>query len=155
MLEPAPTTRLDPALSRGTLAEVRPATATRPGVVVLTVPNTEYRLELRPVGDDPTPFEGRVGTTVVGIIRAEARRLDLCGAGGRYVEPVFGRPRRVQGMVREVRAPENVVVVSAALGLALNLTPTAPGQAAGQFKEGDFLTCGVLDGATFELVELG
>ena len=154
MLEPAPTTRLDPALSRGTLAEVRPATATRPSVVVLTVPNTEYRLELRPVGDDLAPFEGRVGTTVVGIVRAEARRLDLCGAGGRYVEPVFGRPRRVQGMVREVRAPENTVVVSAALGLALNLTPTAPGQNAGQFKEGDFLTCGVLDGATFELVEL-
>lgn len=153
MLEPAPTTRLAPALSRGSLAEVRPATATRPACVVLTVPNTEYRLELRPAGDDLSPFEGRVGTTVVGIIRADARRLDRCGAGGRYVEPVFGRPRRVQGMVREVRPGDNAVVVSAALGLAFNLRPTAPGQSAGQFAEGDFITCGVADGASFELVE--
>lgn len=153
MLDPAPTTKLDPTLTRGTLAEVRPATATQPAFVVLTIPNTDYRIQLRPHGDDLARFEGRIGSPVIGIIRVPAKRLDICGAGGRFVEPCFGRPRRVQGMVRAVLKPENVVVVGAANGLSLHLTPTAPGQTAAQFAEGDFLTCGVLDGASFELLE--
>lgn len=153
MLDPAPTTKLDPTLTRGTLAEVRPATATQPAFVVLTIPNTDYRLQLRPHGDDLARFEGRIGSPVIGIIRVPAKRLDICGAGGRFVEPCFGRPRRVQGMVRAVLKPENVVVVGAANGLSLHLTPTAPGQTAAQFAEGDFLTCGVLDGASFELLD--
>jgi hypothetical protein len=153
MLDPAPTTKLDPTLTRGTLAEVRPATATQPAFVVLTIPNTDYRLHLCPHADDLARFEGREGTKVVGIIRVPAKRLDICGTGGRFVEPCFGRPRRVQGMVRAVLKPENVVVVGAANGLSLHLTPTAPGQTAAQFAEGDFLTCGVLDGASFELLD--
>lgn len=153
MLDPAPTTKLDPTLTRGTLAEVLQATATQPSFVVLTIPNTDYRLQLRPHADDLARFEGREGTKVVGIVRVPAKRLDICGAGGRFVEPCFGRPRRVQGMVRAVLKSENVVVVGAANGLSLHLTPTAPGQTAAQFAEGDFLTCGVLDGASFELLE--
>ncbi len=153
MLDPAPTTKLDPTLTRGTLAEVRPATATQPASVVLTIPNTDYRIQLRPHGDDLSAFEGRVGGPVIGIVRAAAKRLDVCGAGGRFVEPCFGRPRRVQGMVRAVLKPENVVVVGAANGLSIHLTPTAPGQTAGRFSVDDFITCGVLDGASFELVE--
>lgn len=153
MLDPAPTTRLDPTLTRGTLAEVRPATATVPAFVVLTVPNSDYRLHLRPHADDLSPFEGRVGQPVIGVVRAGAKRLDVCGAGGRYAEPVVGRPRRVQGMVRLVLGSENTVVVGAANGLSFHLTPTAPGQSASGFAEGDFITCGVLDGASFELIE--
>ncbi len=153
MLEPAPTTRLDPTLSRARLTEIVPPTATRPACVVLAAANTDYLLHLRPHGDDLSPFEGRVGTTVVGVIRAEARRLDRCGTGGRYVEPVFGRPRRVQGMVRAVLADRNAVVVSVGHGLSIHLTPTAPGQHASGFAADDFITCGVADGASFELVE--
>lgn len=151
MLDPAPTTKLDPSLARGTLAEIRPATATQPAFVVLTVPNTDYRLHLRPFNDDLSVFEGRVGRKVIGRIRAEARRIDSVGAGGRYVEPCFGRPRRVQGMVRGIVAQENAVLVGA--GVPVHLVVTAPGQAPGQFAEDDFVTCGVKDGASFELVE--
>lgn len=151
MLDPAPTTRLDPSLARGTLAEIRPATATQPAFVVLTVPNTDYRLHLRPFNDDLSVFEGRVGRKVIGRIRAEARRIDSVGAGGRYVEPCFGRPRRVQGMVRGIVGQENAVLVGA--GVPVHLVVTAPGQTPGQFAEDDFVTCGVKDGASFELVE--
>lgn len=155
MLEPAPTTKIDPTLTRGTIAEVRAATATKPACVVLTVPNTDYRIELRPVGadggEDLTAFEGRVGRAVIGRIRAGAKRIDRVGAGGRFVEPCFGRPRRVQGMVRAIEG--GAVVVSAGQGLVLHLSATAPGQGAGMFAPDDFVTCGVLDGASFELVE--
>ncbi len=153
MLHPAPTTRLDPTLSRGTLAEVHPPTATQPASVVVTFPNSDYRVQLRPWKDDLAPFEGRVGQRVIGRIRAEARRLDVCGAGGRFVEPVFGRPRRVQGMVTVVQPDQNTVIVSAGAGISIHLHPTAPGQSSTQFAVDDFLTCGVADGASFELVE--
>ncbi|MEM9372433.1 MAG: hypothetical protein AAGA55_02215 [Planctomycetota bacterium] len=151
MLDPAPTTRIDPSLARGTLAELHEATATNPAYLVVTFPNTDYRIHLRPFGDDLSPFEGKVGQKVIGRIRAEARRLDSVGAGGRYVEPTYGRPRRVQGMVRATLVESNEVLVNA--GVPVHLQVTAPGQTPGQFKEDDFLTCGVLDGATFELID--
>ncbi len=151
MLDPAPTTKIDPTLTRGTLAEVLPATATKPAMVVLTVPNTDYRIHLMPAGDDLSAFEARLGQKVIGIIRVDAKRIDRVGAGGRYVEPVLGRPRRVQGMVRAVT--EDAVVVGSGNGLSLHLRPTAPGQSAGQFTTDDFVTCGVTDTATFELVD--
>ena len=151
MLDPAPTTKLDPSLARGTLAEIRPATATQASFIVLTVPNTDYRLHLRPFNDDLSVFEGRVGQKVIGRIRAEARRIDSVGAGGRFVEPCFGRPRRVQGMVRGVVPQENAVLVGA--GVPVHLVVTAPGQIPGQFTEDDFVTCGVKDGASFERTE--
>ncbi len=151
MLDPAPTTKIDPSLARGTLAEVHGPTATNPAYLVVTFPNTDYRIHLRPFGDDLGPFEGKVGEKVIGRVRARARRLDQVGTGGRFVEPTFGRPRRIQGMVRAIVGGENAVLVNA--GVPVHLIVTAPGQSADQFKEDDFLTCGVLDGATFELAE--
>lgn len=150
MLDPAPTTKIDPALARGTLAEIHEATATNPAFVVVTFPNTDYRVYLRPFGDELGPFRAKVGQKVIGRVRAEARRIDSVGAGGRYVEPTYGRPRRVQGMVRVAESTENAVLVNA--GVPVHLIVTAPGQSPEQFVAGDFVTCGVLDGATFELV---
>jgi len=151
MLDPAPTTKIDPSLARGTLDEVHDATATKAAYLVVTFPNTDYRMHLRPFGDDLGPFRGKEGQKLIGRIRAQARRLDSVGAGGRYVEPCFGRPRRVQGMVGSIAGDQGAVLVNA--GVPVHLMVTAPGQTAGQFGEGDFLTCGVLDGATFEVVE--
>ncbi|MCC5822059.1 MAG: hypothetical protein LAT64_02105 [Phycisphaerales bacterium] len=150
MLEPAPTTKIDPTLARGTLSEIVPATATKPAYMVLTVPNTDYRLHLRPFNNDMRPFEGREGQKVIGRVRVEARRVDVCGAGGRLIEPCFGRPRRVQGMVRGTVPQEGSIVVSA--GVPVHLVLTAPGQTPDRFREGDFVTCDVKDGASFELV---
>lgn len=150
MLEPAPTTRIAPTLARGTLAAVQPPTATEPASIVLTVPNTDYRLHLRPLGDDLSPFDTRVGATIIGKIRAEARRVDVVGAGGRYIEPCVGRPRRVQGMVVAVVPAENAVVVRS--GVPIHLILTAPGQSHDRFKIDDFVSCDVMDGASFELV---
>jgi hypothetical protein len=54
-------------------------------------------------------------------------------------------------MVRGIVAQENAVLVGA--GVPVHLVVTAPGQTPGQFGEDDFVTCGVKDGASFELVE--
>lgn len=114
------------------------------GWVQLKVPGSDYRLRLVPKG-------GRryaEGDKVSGIIRAQALRMDVISAGGRYIEPVQGRPRRVQGRVVGGSVDHNEVYVKA--GPNVVVTPMAP-QRAGDFSIGQMVTFDVRDGATFEM----
>jgi hypothetical protein len=81
------------------------------------------------------------------MIRARCRRIDVVGTGGRYVEPVYGRPRRVQGTVISTDASRNTVVVDAAI--PIHCTPTDPRQKATDFQTGQLVSFDVLEGATF------
>jgi len=141
MIHPAPTTKLAPNLARGTVVEHLDATATRPAFVVLSFANTSYKLHLEPTAAVDTP----PGKKVVGLIRARAKRVDTVGSGGRYVEPVFGRPRRIQGVV--VANDGGVLPVNA--GVPVLCTLTDPRQKPEDFGPGDFVTFGVERGATF------
>jgi len=143
MITPAPTTVIDPSLARGTLTSVVPATATKPGYITVGFPNTSYDLHLLPTVPVKTP----VGKKIMGTIHARARRIDEVKTGGRYVEPVFGRPRRVQGSVVAVDPTKNTVVVSA--GVPFHCSPTDARQKAGDFVVGQFVSFDVLDGASF------
>ncbi|MEM6552510.1 MAG: hypothetical protein AAF750_10350 [Planctomycetota bacterium] len=107
-----------------------------------------YRLKLVWAGGSEVPA---LGERVTGVIRAKAKRMDVIAAGGRYVEPVHGRPRRVQGRITGGDAGANVVDVSA--GPAVVVTPTAPGQQAADFMVGQMVSFDVLRGATFTPVE--
>src|SRR5262245_7895790 len=95
MITPAPTSKIDPALARGTFVESVAATATKPAFVKIAFPNTNYEMHLLPAG----PVNGEPGKRILGTIRAKARRIDVTETGGRFMEPVYGRPRRVQGTV--------------------------------------------------------
>lgn len=148
MLDPAPTTAIDPQLARGVLDEIVAATATRPAHLVVSVPNTDYRLHLLPAGGQILPaLEQRVGKRVVGRVRAQARRVDVCRTGGKFVDPVFGTPRRVQGRV--VSNSGGVLVVNAGVPFTCKLT--APKQKPEQFEPTTMVCFDVLPGATFEL----
>src|SRR5690349_21597420 len=116
MITPSPTSKIDPGLARGILSANVPATAVKPGYIVLAIPNTNYELHLIPDAPVRTP----PGKRLIGTIHAQARRIDTVGTGGQYVEPVFGRPRRVQGTV--LRAENGAVVVDA--GMPIHATPT-------------------------------
>lgn len=143
MLHPAPTSRIAPTLARGELAEVVPPTATRPGHVVITFPNTSYQMHLVHAGTISTP----VGKRIIGTIRATARRVDLVETGGKYVEPVYGRPRRVQGRVIGGDDHSRTLIVDA--GMPIHCTMTDPRQIPSMFPEGSMVSFDVLDGATF------
>src|SRR4051812_311150 len=95
MITPAPTTKIDPSLARGTLTEIVAPTATKPGYIKVSFPNTSYELHLLPTG----PINAPGGKKISGPIHARPRRIDETKTGGRFVEPVFGRPRRIQGTI--------------------------------------------------------
>ncbi len=144
MIDPSPTTAIDPKLARGTLEEVHEASATKPAFIVVSFANTSYRSHFEI--EDPGAITATVGKRIVGTIRAEAKRIDVVTTGGRYVEPVYGRPRRVQGTV--IAIEDGAVVVNA--GMPIHCTPTDDRQNAGDFEAGQFVSFDVLRGARFE-----
>jgi hypothetical protein len=143
MIHPAPTTRIDPILARGELLEVVQPTATLAGYIRMGIPNSSYDLHLVATA----PIAARPGGRLIGVIAARARRIDTVKTGGRYLEPVYGRPRRVQGRVVSVDAGRNVVVVDAAV--PFHITPTDARQKAADFEAGQFVSFDIFDGATF------
>lgn len=144
MLDPAPTDRIDTGLTRGTLEAVCEATATRPTHIILGLYNSEYKLHLIPTGEISAP----VGKRILGVIRAEAKRVDIVKSGGKYIEPVMGRPRRVQGRIVETDNSRNTITVAAAAPIVCRLTDHR--QRASDFEPGQFVSFDVLDGASFE-----
>ncbi|MEZ6193902.1 MAG: hypothetical protein R3C45_21875 [Phycisphaerales bacterium] len=124
-------------IATGVLAEKSPEK------LVLAVPGTDYRLHLIPQGGiDAGPNE-----RVSGIIRAHARRVDVISAGGRFIEPVFGRPRRVQGRIIGGDPKANTLTVLASVPVTVTLLPN---QQAGKFAIGQQVSFDVEPGATFE-----
>ncbi len=140
MIHPAPTTKIDSALARGTLAA--PATATDAHIVVAFA-NTNYQMHLIPGAAVSGPADARV----IGTIRVESRRVDAVNTGGKYVEPVFGRPRRVQGRVVSWNDGTRTLVVDA--GMPIHLEMLDERQNPSDFGAGTLVSCDVLDGATF------
>jgi hypothetical protein len=146
MLHPAPTTKIDPTLARGTVLEVRDADDRNPARVVMGFPNTDYRIELV-IRGDVAPLKEVVGEMVLGRIFAEARRIDTPHAGGRRFDPCLGKPTRILGSVVGTDPVANVLVVNAGQPIALKVT--VPGQRASELAKADFIVCDVKPGAWF------
>lgn len=146
MIHPAPTSKIDPAIARGVLEEIHPATAMRPACAIVSFPNTNYQMHLVPA-TDPLALRTHLHKRILGTIRLEARRIDVVDTGGRYLEPVIGRPRRVQGTVIATDSAHNTIVVDAGAPVHVRLTDDR--QNAADFKPGDLVSFDAMDGATF------
>jgi hypothetical protein len=124
-------------IATGVLAEKTPEK------IVLAVPGTDYRLHLVP----SAPIDAGLNERVHGLIRANARRVDVISAGGRYIEPVFGRPRRIQGRIIDGDLKANTLTVLACVPVAVKLMDH---QKAGDFGIGQMVSFDVEPGANFE-----
>ena len=111
--------------------------------VVLGFNETDYQMHLGVLKRLPQD----TGKRVKGAIRATARRIDQIGTGGKFVEPVFGSPRRAAGRVLAVDAEADTITVDA--GMPIVMKVGAPNQRATDFDAGDFVTMNVMPGATF------
>jgi len=116
-------------------------------LLILDIPGTDYRLHLAPAGPH-TPNEGE---KVTGRIYAHAKRVDPIRSGGRFIEPGYGRPRRVQGTITGGDLEENRLYVNC--GGAPVIATLMPAQQAGDFGIGQMVLFDVERGARFELEE--
>lgn len=115
------------------------------GLVVLTVPGTDYQLHLVPVGRVAT----EPGKRVRGRIRGQALRLHVAQAGGKFIEPVYGHPRIVQGTVMAHGSDGASVLVDMVVPAWLSLEGD---QRAADFPIGTMVNMYVASGMTFEEV---
>lgn len=113
--------------------------------LVLCLPQTDYRLHLDVRG--PVPAEP--GKPLAGRIHARARRVDVIRAGGRYIEPVYGRPRRLQGRIEATDPDSNTLAVHCGCPFVCVLTAS---QDASDFQVGQLVSFDVERGAWIEPV---
>ncbi len=116
--------------------------------IVLAMDQTNYRLHLKPGGQiDP----GRRGKRIRGRVVVSVWKVDRVSVGGSYIEPVIGRPRRVQGRVLG-RGPgvQTIVVQAAGVPIVAQLPQMFDAQS---LAPGLKVGLDVYDGATFEPAE--
>lgn len=120
--------------------------------LLLALPGTDYKLQLvLATGvSDLLPDAGSP-KRITGTIYAQARRIDIIPKGGRFVEPVQGRPRRVQGRVLAINpTPESQghIAIQCAPGCVMLVKPLSP-QSSTSFKEGQLVSFDVEPGSRF------
>ena len=125
-------------VAHGTLLEIKD------GFIVLGVHGTDYRVQLVV----SAPIQKAVGDHVSGTIHATAKRVDAIPTGGRFIDPVYGRPRRLQGRVFSLDPVKNVISIYA--GLPFHCTMMAE-QKTSQFELGQMVAFDIERGARFEL----
>lgn len=163
MIHPSPTTKIAPHLARGVLERIIPCPEGADGpegceLIVLSVPNSSYRIHLRPCAEcSPEAMAARIGKRIVGSVHVDARRIDIVETGGRYLEPVFGRPRRIQGRVIElapgpVGQPGRTLVIDAG-PIPVHARLTDERQSTDDFAVGTLVSFDALDGATFRAID--
>jgi len=112
--------------------------------ITLSIPHTDYQFQLTMSSDSGS---AEIGEKVLGRIEAKAGgRIDVCQAGGNFVDPVYGRPRIVQGRVLSVSAGSDRLVIRAGIVVHLNVKPP---QRADQFEPGSTVRCAIERGARF------
>lgn len=141
MTTPTPTTLPAAGPARGRLAGTIPATHATPAMIRFAVPGTRYELHLEPTAALPDGADRRL----TGTIRARATRVDVVGAGGRFIEPVAGKPRRVQGIV--IGHTPDALIVNAVVPIHAQLTD--PRQKPTDFEIGTMVAFDVPDVPTF------
>lgn len=114
--------------------------------VVLALPETSWRVHLLL----EAPLETPVGEEVIGTVHGQAMRVDVVRTGGRFIEPVYGRPRRVQGRIIGGDVNDNVIVVDCGVKLFAQLNEH---QKAGDFMTQQIVAFDVKSGSTFRPVE--
>lgn len=126
-----------PQLARGVLA------AAAPDRITFGIPGTDYQLHLAVRG----PLGTHAGKRLVGTIRVQARRADVVKTGGRFIEPVMGRPRRIQGEVAAVDPTARAIIVRSVVPVVAALDAH---QSPDMFRIGDLVAFDAAPGAAFE-----
>lgn len=96
------------------------------GTVTLRVAGMNYQNTFLVKGEEGL----QVGQRVRGRIYAPAWKVDRVGMGGNYVEPLMGRPRRMQGTILSVDTVANELTVRVGYEVTVRLPE--------KYRAGDF-----------------
>jgi hypothetical protein len=88
------------------------------GMITVRVPGMNYQNTFQL---QPTPSPLSVGDRIRATIHAPAWKVDRVDMGGNYVEPLYGRPRRMQGVILSVNAAANELTVQVAYEVTVKL----------------------------------
>ncbi len=136
-------TTIDSPIVHGTLAERKDSS------IVLALPGTDYRILLHA---DAAPGSAlaaaELNKPIAGTIYASAKRVDVTTTGGRFIEPLFGRPRRLQGRIIATDAARKTITIYCGAPVICTLMPN---QKAEQFQVGQLVGFDVEKGARFEI----
>ena len=113
--------------------------------IVLSIPGSSYRLTFRPTVA-ASAIATPEGKRIRGIVEGKAQRMHVASAGGRFIEPVNGHPRIVQGTILAVDGAKNRLLVEMVIPAWLTL---AAGQSASEFAAGQLVNMYVASGMTF------
>ena len=120
------------------------------GRIVLALGHSDYRLHLVADTDAVGIADAQVGRPISGHIHAQARRVDVVTTGGRFIDPVYGSPRRLQGRVVAVDRRVNAITVDCCTFVTCALMDS---QVANDFEPGMLVSFDVQSGARFELLD--
>jgi hypothetical protein len=119
------------------------------GVVTLRVPGSNY-CNTFAVSGDGLKFEP--GQRVRGTIHAPAWKVDRVELGGNYVEPLFGRPRRMQGTILSVDVARNELTVQVGYEATVKLPAK---YSAASYQVGERVGWDNIDVPSFEAAPVG
>lgn len=117
--------------------------------LVLKVPGTSYKLQLA-TSRNGTSITAEPGKRIKGIIHAKAMRMHSAKAGGKFIEPVWGEPRIVSGLVLAIDESKNRLLVDVSLPMWVEVYK---GQQAQQFAVGQMVNFYVQSGMEFEQIQ--
>lgn len=110
---------------------------------VLSVPGTDYELHLVCDGG----LSAEPGKRIKGEVHAAALRMHRADAGGQFIEPVYGSPRIVQGIVQNVDIENNRVLMDMSIPVWITINPRDNDIA--EFHPGDMWNCYVQSDTRF------
>ena len=88
-------------------------------LITLAAPPTNYRNTFVLKSENASALA--VGERVRGTIHAPAWKVDRVDLGGNYVEPLFGRPRRMQGTILATNPATNELTVQVGYEVTVTL----------------------------------
>lgn len=116
----------------------------RDGRVGLAIDGTSYEIHLAIAGE--AAALPKAGKRCRGVIAGRALRMHRAGGGGRFIEPVLGHPRIVQGTVMAIDPAANRMLADVVVPMWLALEPE---QSVREFATGELVNFYCQSGMTF------
>lgn len=118
------------------------------GKIVLKAAGTSYELDLRFEGDSGVA----AGTVVRGTVHVKGRKVWTVSAGGRFVTPICGEPRVIQGWVKNAEPGRLVVEAGLSVIVELPQEPSAYDMVNGPVVVGALVNITLFPGAAYRLM---